>query len=30
MILIVAEHSNGALSKSAYELAAAARGLGAG
>ena len=27
MILIVAEHSNGALSKSAYELAAAARGL---
>jgi electron transfer flavoprotein alpha subunit len=27
MILIVAEHANGALSKSAYELATAARGL---
>ncbi len=28
MILIVAEHTNGKLSKSAYELATAARGLG--
>jgi electron transfer flavoprotein alpha subunit len=30
MILIVAEHSNGMLSKSAYELVAAARGLKSG
>jgi electron transfer flavoprotein alpha subunit len=30
MILIVAEHANGKLSKSAYELATAARGLGRG